>query len=87
MTIIRYFLQLCLGLSALHKRKIIHGNLNSATIWMSEKRDRVQIGNLGCAKTPKTLLDASQSENSAILKLREITQKLQSSPKQQHVKY
>ena len=50
MTILRYFLQICLGIDAFHQKKILHRDLKAENIFLTGKLDEVRIGDFGLAK-------------------------------------
>ena len=45
----KMFIQITLGLAALHEKNIIHRDLKTLNIFLT-KRDHVKIGDLGCSK-------------------------------------
>lgn len=45
----KYFIQICLGISYLHSKKVLHRDLKSFNIFLT-KNDGVRIGDLGVAK-------------------------------------
>ena len=47
-----YFIQLCLGVQALHKNNILHRDLKSANVFLAS-HNRLKIGDLGVAKLLK----------------------------------
>lgn len=49
-TVWRFALQIMLGLKDLHKRKILHRDIKSMNVFLTEKNS-VKIGDLGVAKT------------------------------------
>ena len=50
MTIMRYFLQLCIGLNSLHRKGILHRDLKTQNIFLTAKQDELRIGDFGLAK-------------------------------------
>ena len=44
-----YFIQICLGLNYLHKRKILHRDIKTINIFLTGDK-KVRIGDLGVAK-------------------------------------
>ena len=53
MTILRYFLQMCLGIDSFHQKKILHRDLKAENIFLTAKQDEVRIGDFGLAKQAK----------------------------------
>ena len=49
-TIVRYMIQLCLGLDQIHEKKILHRDLKAQNIFLTTKLDEVRIGDFGLAK-------------------------------------
>lgn len=45
----KFFIQICLGLSIIHNKKVLHRDLKSLNIFLT-KDERVKIGDLGVAK-------------------------------------
>jgi len=45
----KYFIQICLGLSHIHTKKILHRDIKSMNMFMT-KDDKIKIGDLGVAK-------------------------------------
>lgn len=45
----QYFIQICLGLEYLHKRKILHRDIKTINIFLASD-NTVRIGDLGVAK-------------------------------------
>lgn len=45
----RFFIEICLGIEYLHRKKILHRDLKSLNLFLSEKY-RIKIGDLGVAK-------------------------------------
>ncbi len=52
-TIWKYLCQILIGLNALHNSKIIHRDIKSANLFLSEDFDMVKVGDLGIAKVAK----------------------------------
>ena len=49
-TIVRYLLQLCLGLDQIHRKRILHRDLKAQNVFLTDKHDEVRIGDFGLAK-------------------------------------
>lgn len=45
----KYFIQICLGLNYIHKRKILHRDIKTINIFLTSE-NTVRIGDLGVAK-------------------------------------
>ena len=45
----KFFIEMCLGLDYIHKRKILHRDIKTMNIFLS-KADEIRIGDLGVAK-------------------------------------
>ncbi len=58
MKIWKYFLQMCVGLNYIHKSKILHRDIKTMNIFITQEDD-IRIGDLGVAKI------LSQTANSA----------------------
>lgn len=63
MTALKYFLQMCIGLLAIHKKKILHRDLKAQNVFLTSKQDEVRIGDFGLAKqmVKQILLASSKS--------------------------
>ena len=59
-TILRYFLQMCLGLDTLHQKGILHRDLKAQNIFLTAKQDEVRIGDFGLAKQAKDVVQPSK---------------------------
>ena len=47
-----YFIKICLGLNYLHKRRILHRDIKTYNIFLTEN-DNIRIGDLGVAKVSR----------------------------------
>ena len=56
----RYFLQILQGLKCLHSMKIIHRDIKSANLFLSEDMETVKVGDLNIAKVAKDDLARTQ---------------------------
>ena len=54
-----YFIQMCRGLRALHRAKVLHRDLKPKNIFLTAA-DQVRLGDLGCAKLTKGRLARTQ---------------------------
>ena len=62
MTILRFFLQMCLGIDSFHSKRILHRDLKAQNVFLTAKQDEVRIGDFGLAKQMREpALDSSQS--------------------------
>jgi NIMA (never in mitosis gene a)-related kinase len=59
-TIWKYFCQTLLGLKALHSMKIIHRDIKSANLFLSEDFETIKLGDLNVAKIAKNDLASTQ---------------------------
>jgi NIMA (never in mitosis gene a)-related kinase len=59
-TIWKYFCQTLLGLKALHSMKIIHRDIKSANLFLSEDFESIKLGDLNVAKITKNDLASTQ---------------------------
>ena len=59
-TIWKYFCQILVGLRALHELKIIHRDIKSANLFLSEDYETIKLGDLGVAKIAKDNLAQTQ---------------------------
>ena len=57
----KFFIQICLGLSSLHKKNILHRDLKTLNIFLT-KEGNVKIGDLGVAK----ILNAESFANTLV---------------------
>ena len=55
-----YFIQILTGLKALHEKKIIHRDIKSANIFLTEDFKVAKLGDLGIAKHAKDDLAKTQ---------------------------
>lgn len=45
----RFFIEICLGIQYLHAKKILHRDIKTINMFLSQK-DQIKIGDLGVAK-------------------------------------
>eukprot|EP00961_Rhodomonas_salina_P144539 1946285-Rhodomonas_salina.1 len=60
-TIMDWFVQICLGMKHVHDRKILHRDLKSQNIFLSNKKRIIKLGDFGIAKVLKHTMEVAKT--------------------------